>query len=312
MTIPASLGYQQYSGTLVPPVLSNEILMEYKTGTVFQDISNTRALDELRGKGDTIRFLKEPDVTIKKYTKNQEIVSDTHETKIIELNIDEAWYFACKLDDIDFKLAPYSRQIFNMIRSKAAEKITETVDTLMLSNLFAEVAPENQGATAGAKSRNINLGQFGAPVVLNEENCHEILVCLSNVLTQAKCPKQNRFIIVPPEFEKCIQLSTKLSDAAFLGNGQSQILNGKMFNSLYGFDIYVSHNLPMNHDTVTDQMTYNLLAGCKDTVAFASCLDNVRVVKPHNTFSQELQGLVVFGYGVLHNRGLANAYVTIN
>ena len=312
MTIPASLGYPQYSGALVPPVLANEILMEYKTGTVFQDISNTRALNQLQGKGDTIRFMKEPDVNIRPYTKNQEIVSDTHEVKTIELVIDEAWYFSCKLDDIDFKMAPHARQLFNMVRKKASEKITETVDTLMLSNLFAEVAPENQGVNAGAKSRNIDLGQIGAPVNLDADNCHEILACIGNVLTQAKCPKGNRFVVVPPEFEKCIQLSPKLSDASYLGAGQSQILNGKMFSSLYGFDIYVSHNMPMNLDPVTNQMTYNLLAGCKDTVAFASCLDNVRIVKPTNTFSQELQGMVVFGYGVLHDRGLANAYVTIN
>ena len=59
MAIPAASGYPQYSGNLINPLFSMDLLERFYASTIYSDISSTEYTGELEKGGDQITFWRD-------------------------------------------------------------------------------------------------------------------------------------------------------------------------------------------------------------------------------------------------------------
>ena len=313
-TIPAAAGYPQYSGTnLIPPIFSDRMLERFYATSIFGEISNTDFLGELTKLGDQITFLREPDVIVRDYIKDGTLKHDTLEVDSFTMVVDKAKYFSVKIDRVDeFQMGPKFDMLWNRIGPAASRRMAEQIDCTILSKMYTKAHCSNRGAAAGCLSGGYNLGSVGAPVALTSANILEFLTNLAATLTEQNIPRENRFVILPPIFENTI-MNSELRSAQFTGTGPSQILNGRIPGTIAGFTIYVSPYVPRVYDALTNSFAYYIIAGVPAATAFASQIQETRVVDGgHSNFDKYMQGLAVYGFDVIYPEALAVGYVRAN
>ena len=308
--IPAASGYPQYSGSLIHPMFGQDLIEQFYCSTVFGDISVTDYIGDLVSCGDQITFWKEPNVIIRDHVKDGTIKHDTVEAKPITLSIDQAKEFSVKIAKVDEKQMCNWDSFRQSMLNSASRRSADEIDCDVLSTVFADADSANRGTAAGVLSRCYNLGEVGAPLQITRDNVLEVLISIGAVLNEQCVPREDRWIVVPPKFEQLLLLSPILSSALQSGMSQSTQLNGMMPNMIGGFRIYVSNHVDMVTDPGTNQQSWNILAGWKGSVVFASQLDETRIIEDKDSWDRYYQGLMVWGFGVIQPTALIHLYAT--
>jgi hypothetical protein len=306
----AAAGYPQYSGNLIPRLFGQDLIEYFYCSTVFGDITTTDYIGELTKCGDTITFWRPPHIQVMDYVKDQTLKRQTFEMKPITLTIDKAKYFDFKIDHIDEKQICNWASIKSRLLESAARSAANSVDCDILGELFADANRCNRGATAGVQSKCYNLGDVGAPLVVTKANVLDVLLAMQAVLDEQCVPQEGRWIVVPPKFKNII-LSSDLRSVCFSGLAQSTMLNGKMPDNIAGFDIYISNHVSQVVDPGTNQKAFNIMFGWKGSIVFASQLEKMREIDDANSFDTRHQGLMVYGYGTVHDEALGHLYATL-
>lgn len=305
MGIPAASGYPQYSGNLITPVFRMELLERWYCSTVYSDIASTEYTGELQKGGDEIVFWREPKVQVRKYVKNEKITHDTIDGEPVKMTIDQSYTFSIKMNHID------EQQIQNFDNWKAAFlksagiELARTIDPLLMTEMWSSVASYNQGANAGAKSGNINLGIPGTPVDLSKTTITDEMSKWHQVLDEACAPKEGRFVILPPAGMTVLR-NSDLRAAYLTGLSWSPLVNGKLPETVAGFTIMESMYLPSVVDGAN--LCYHIIAGVKMATAFAATIEDTRVISDKDDWANYYQGLSVFGFKVLYPDGLIHVY----
>lgn len=311
MAVPAAAGYPQYSGSIISPKFSLELLELFYCTTVFGDITTREYTGTLEKCGDQITFMREPEVRVRDYQKNGRLESDTLSFEPVTMVVDRAKYVNIKFDQID------EQQICNFPTIKAAflrrasYQLGVTVDRDILPSMFADADPDNQGNAAGVISGAYVLGTTGAPVIIDSTNVLQVLTDLHSTLNEQCIPMSDRFIVVPSQFENTV-LNSELRAAYFSGLPQSTYLNGKMPNRIAGFDIYVSNFVPYVFDAGVGANVYQIVAGHRSATAFAATLEKTRIIETAESFDRYYQALMVYGFKVLQPKAIAALYARIN
>jgi len=311
MAIKAAAGYPQYSGSLIQPVHSDIILEQFRCRSLFQEITTTDYLGELRGRGDRITFYKEPKVSIRKHVKNGVIKHDNFEAEMCELTIDCALEFSVKIARLDEKMinTPNWARWQSMIMAKAAEKMQRQIDRDVMSAMYCGVDPCNQGKTAGVGGIQFDFGAPGDPLLLNKDNCLDLFVNISCMMDEHCIPMQDRWIVIPPAMKACMMLGD-LRRADMMGLTQSPLLNGALPTMFNGLKVYVSPYVPRVWDVGANCAAFHILAGWKGATAFASCLEDTRIVDgDQDRWDKYLQGLTAYGFGIIRPEALFDVYV---
>lgn len=305
MGIPAASGYPQYSGNLITPIFRMELLERWYCSTVYSDIASTEYTGELQKGGDEIVFWREPKVTVRKYVKNEKITHDTIDGEPVKMTIDQSYTFSIKMNHID------EQQIQNFDNWKAAFlksagiELARTIDPLLMTEMWSSVASYNQGANAGAKSGNINLGIPGTPVQLSKTTITDEMSKWHQVLDEACAPKEGRFVILPPAGMTVLR-NSDLRAAYLTGLSWSPLVNGKLPETVAGFMVMESMYLPSVVDGAN--LCYHIIAGVKMATAFAATIEDTRVISDKDDWANYYQGLSVFGFKVLYPDGLIHVY----
>jgi hypothetical protein len=311
--IKAASGYPQYSGNLIMPKFSQDLIERFYCSTVFGEITTTEYLGEIKSCGDQITFYSEPCVRVRPLVKDGTIKHDTIESKPMTLTIDKAHEFSVKISMVD------ERQICNieqfkaaMLRS-AARNSAKAVDCCVLNSLYADVSRDNSGNAAGICSHCYNLGTIGAPLVVTKDNIIDYLLNLNAVLDEQCVPDDMRWIVVPPKFKNILMQSELRTAMCCSGAGTAEdiVLNGKLPDMIGGFNIYVSNALEAVIDPGTQQMAYNIVAGWKGAVAFASQIEHTRIIEDKDNWDTFYQGMMVYGFGTVRPEGLVHSYVVL-
>lgn len=307
--IPAASGYPQYSGSLIHPMFGQDLIEQFYCSTVFGSISVTDFIGDLTSCGDQITFWREPHVTIRDHVKDGTIKHDTLEARPITLSIDRAKEFSVKIAKVDERQMCNWDTFRTSMLNSASRRSADEIDCDILGNVFADADPGNRGTAAGVLSQCYNLGEVGAPLQITRDNILDVLVSLGAVLDEQCVPPQDRWIVVPPKFKQLL-LSSDLRMADFSGLGQSTQLNGMMPAEVAGFRIFVSTHTSQVTDTGTNQQAWNIVAGWKGSIVFASQLDETRIIEDKDSWDRYYQGLMVWGYGVIQPTGLVHLYAT--
>jgi hypothetical protein len=302
-----SPGRPDYSGNFIPEIWSGKLIENFYDSTVLAAISNTDYEGEIRNQGDTVNIRTTPNITIRPYVKGQNLVVENPDKPKLQLVIDKGEYFACVEDDIDRVQSDV--KLMDMWSKDASEQMKIRVDQRVLTDMLPDINALNKGTTAGAQSAAFNLGTTAAPVTVTKDGAGgtasvvDFIVDIGTVLDEANVPESGRFLVIPARMAGLIKKS-ELKDASLSGEGTSIVRNGRL-GMVDRFTLYLSHNLKVDSGG-----KFNLIAGTKMGLTFASQMTNMETLRAQSTFGDIVRGLQVYGYKVVKPEALAHAVVT--
>jgi hypothetical protein len=301
MSYPVASGRPNYSGNFIPEIWSGKLIENFYDATVLASIANTDYEGEIRRMGDTVNIRTTPEITIKSYVKGQTLSVENPDKPKIQLVIDQGEYFACIEDDVDKVQADIN--LMDTWSKDASERMKIKIDQKVLAAIVADVAADNEGATAGRISNNIDLGTTASPIAITKTNVLEYLVDLGTVLDEANVPEGNRFVVIPAKMAGFIKKSD-LKDASLTGDAQSVLRNGRL-GMIDRFTVYMSHNLPVAAGK------FDIVAGHKMGFTFASQMTEMETIRSESTFGNIIRGLQVYGYKTVKPEALAHGVITL-
>ena len=305
-----------YAANFIPEVWSGKLQVKFYKSTVLGEITNNDWEGEIKGQGDKVHIRTIPTITINSYTKGMNLTNQVPTSTPLELNIDKGKYFAVVLDDINEVQADV--KLMDIFTNDASQQMKIAIDGDVLGSVYADAATANKGATAGAISGDINLGATGAPRQVTSSNVLDMLLDMGQVLDEQNVPEDGRWVVLPAWMASMIKRSD-LKQAYLTGDAVTPLRNGKI-GMIDRFTVYISNNLSSGTDLgsdaaaggtggAADKKAWNIMAGTRDAISFASQITNVETLRAQSTFGNIMRGLNVYGYKVTKPEALVAGYV---
>lgn len=284
----------------IPALYAGKLLKKFYSNTVLSAICNTDYEGEIRKYGDTVHIRATPDITIRDYSKGMTLTNEQPESTAVTLEISKGKYWSFVTERVD-KIQTDLKTFVNKWTDDAAEQLKISVDSDVLGNVYADSSAYNQGATAGYKNSNINLGASGAALAVSKTNVLDTFVDCGTVLDEIDCPEAGRFLVISPWIAGLIKKSD-LKDASLAGDNESIMRSGYL-GRIDRFTLFVSNLL-----TGTATAGTYCLFGTKDAISFASQLTENETLPNPNGFGTLHRGLQVYGYKVVKPEALGTLY----
>lgn len=279
----------------IPQVWSAKILEALDKELVYAELFNTDYDGEITEAGDIVHIAQVGDVTIKDFSCDADIASpDDVKVEDLTLDIDQSKYFNISVCDV------------NEVQSKIS--LLDTA-TQRAGYGFADVCDKYLGsllATSGTVKTG--LGTKDAPIAITAENAYETLVKMKTELDKANLPKQERKVVVPPEFEGFMLLDPRFV-AVPADESQNRLTEGTVYRAA-GFEIRTSNNVPSEADGGTDSTAVYYIVGSSPIQGtFAQQILKTEAYRPEKRFADAVKGLHVYGAKVLRPQVVAVATV---
>jgi hypothetical protein len=304
MAYPVAPGGAAYTGVWIPEIWSTKLNVKFWDASVIPSISNTDFQGDITDKGDKVIIRQIPDITIRDYSKGQNLVYEQPESENVELLIDKGHYWAIRMDDVDKVQADI--EWISKFSMDASEQLKIKVDTTVLGSIYADVASTNKGLTAGRKSASLNLGVTGTPLAIDKTNVLDYIVDCGTALDENNIPETGRWIIMPPAMIGTIKKSD-IKDASLAGDGTSVLRNGRV-GMIDRFEIYSSNLLTSATDG--GKTCFNMVFGHNKGLAFAEQIPKGKIerLRAESSFGELVRGLCVYGFKVVYPAALGNLY----
>ena len=281
MAFRSAAGYNNLpNGVFSPTIYSKQVQLTFRKSSIVEDVTNNDYFGEIANMGDSVKIIKEPEVSVQAYSRGTQITAQDLNDEDFTLVVDQANYFAFKIDDIE---AAHSHVNFmQMASDRAAYRLRDQYDQEVLGYLSgytqsalhaaADTARTTYpGTKANTSAGNDELltanklikGSFGN-ITTTDAADHSIPVAprlpgattmptetvsplmmiarMGRLLDQQFVDSQGRWLVVDPVFVEMLKdEDSRLLNSDFGGSG---LQNGLVINNLHGFRIYVSNNLP--------------------------------------------------------------------
>ncbi len=292
-----------YAANFIPQIWSGKLQVKFYKSTVLGEITNNDWEGEIKGQGDIINIRTIPTITVSNYTKGMNLTNQVPQSTPLTLNINKGKYFSVVLDDVDKVQADVA--LMDMFTSDASQQMKIAIDGDVLGSVYADAAAANSGATAGAISGNLNLGVTGTPRQVTSSNVLNFILDMGQTLDEQNVPEDGRWVVIPAWMAAMIK-SSDLKQAYLTGDSVSPLRNGKI-GMIDRFTLYVSNNLTK----VTDgaYSAWNIIAGTRDAVSFASQITEMETLRAQTTFGNIVRGLNVYGFKTVKPEALVRGYV---
>ena len=320
----------------VPEIFSKSVLMRFRRESVAEAVTNTDYFGEISNFGDSVRIIKEPNVTISSYSRGETITSTDFQDEEHTLVLDQAYKFQFQIDDIENKLAHVnweqlasSAATYNMKMAYDINVLTYFKDTML------QIQSDNR--TAGDRLNGILVRKVAQPTALTSAstaaavetelkkaaNTYKLgvkgtsgtidpLNYMSQIalyLDKLDVPEEGRYIVVPPEFvEQLSRVDSKLMNMDY-GSGPNTLRNGLVAEDIRGFKVYKTNNAPKLTAAAAGDATHFLIAGHKSAVATANSIVKTEKFRSQGTFADVVRGLHVFGRALVRDDALVGGYV---
>lgn len=134
MAISSASGWTNLSnGNFSPVIYSKKIQKQLRKSSVIQDITNTDFFGNIDSMGDTVKIIKEPDITITALERGTALSTQALADADFTLVIDQANYFQFALDDIEAQMAHLNW--IELASDKAAYSLKDAYDSECLGYL---------------------------------------------------------------------------------------------------------------------------------------------------------------------------------
>jgi hypothetical protein len=281
MAFPKAVGYNNLpNGNFSPVIYSKQVQLAFRKSSTVEAITNSDYFGEIANMGDSVKIIKEPEVSVQSYARGTQITAQDLNDEDFTLVVDQANYYAFKIDDIE---AAHSHVNFmQMASDRAAYRLRDQYDQDVLGYLsgFQQSAKHANAGTArttfpGTKALSeAGSNELLATMVLKKSNFGNITTAsagdhsiplaarlpgatamptatasplmvvarMGRLLDQQFVDTQGRWLVVDPVFVELLKdEDSRLLNSDFGGAG---LQNGLIINNLHGFKIYVSNNLP--------------------------------------------------------------------
>jgi len=281
MAFPKATGYGNLpNGNFSAVIYSKQVQLAFRKASTVEAVTNNDYFGEIANMGDSVKIIKEPEVSVQSYARGTQITAQDLNDEDFTLVVDQANYYAFKIDDIE---AAHSHVNFmQMASDRAAYRIRDQYDQDVLGYLsgFQQSAKHTQAGTArttfpGTKAlTEAGSNELLASMVLKKSDFGNITTAsagdhsiplaarlpgatalptatasplmviarMNRLLDQQFVDSQGRWLIVDPIFMELLKdEDSRLLNSDFGGAG---LQNGLVVNNLHGFKVYVSNNLP--------------------------------------------------------------------
>ena len=262
-------------------IYSKKTQNAFRKSTVVGDITNSDFFGQISGQGDTVKIIKEPELSVAPYARGTTILPQNLDDEDFSLVIDKANYFAFKIDDVEE--AHSHVNFMQLATDRAAYRLADQYDQEVLGYLAGykqTVVHSAAGAlnttvngtksvtTAGDNellaSMQLKKGDFGN-ITTSSAGDHSIPVAarlpgatalstavvspamvvarMARLLDQQQVDTQGRWLVVDPVFMEIMRdEDSRLLNSDYGESGG--LRNGLALKNFHGFRVYTSSNLP--------------------------------------------------------------------
>ena len=269
------------NGNFSSVIYSKKVQLAFRKKTIVGDITNSDYFGEISAQGDTVRIIKEPEISVSAYARGTQVQAQDLDDEDFSLVIDKANYFAFKVDDIEE--AHSHVNFMDLATNRAAYRLADQHDQEVLGYLSGykqsalhEAADAVNDIVNGTKavttagsdellaSMKLNKGKFGnittasagdhsIPVAarlpgataLPTEYVSPVMLInrMGRLLDQQNVDKTGRWLVIDPVMmEVLADEDSRFLNADFGDSGA--LRNGLVIPNFGGFRVYVSNNLP--------------------------------------------------------------------
>jgi len=268
------------NGNFSPIIYSKQVQLAFRKSTVVGDITNSDYFGEISNQGDTVRIIKEPEISVKEYARGTNVTAQDLDDEDFQLVVDKANYYAFKMDDIEEAhshvnfmqlatdraayrlsdqydqevlgyLSGFKQSSLNTVASTANDQVngTKAVSTAGSDELLTSMKLRKDSfgnittSSAGDHSIPVQNQPGGATAVSDAAVTPMVIINRMNrLLNQQQVDSQDRWLVIDPVFMELLSdENSKLVNADF---ADASLKNGLVINNLAGFRVYVSSNLP--------------------------------------------------------------------
>ena len=282
MAFTTATGYGNLpNGNFSPVIYSKKVQLAFRKSTVCGDITNSDYMGEIAAQGDTVKIIKEPEVSVSAYARGTQITAQDLDDEDFSLVIDKANYFAFKIDDIEE--AHSHVNFMDLATNRAAYRLADQHDQEVLgymsgyaqSSLHSKASALNTtvngtkavssaGSNELLSSMQLHKGDFGN-ITTTSSGTHSIPITarmpgatslptataspamvvarMKRLLDTQQVDTQGRWLVVDPVFMEILaDEDSRLMQSDWGDSGG--LRNGLVLNNFHGFRVYSSSNLP--------------------------------------------------------------------
>ena len=264
-----------------PTIWAAGIIQERDKFLLSRIVCNTDGEGDVSNMGDQVIFPGLVDPTVSAYTgtSTYEDLDDAAVTMLL----DQANYFAVKIDDVDAVQA--KGNILDAQVKRGAQKLGETADEYVF-------------------------GQYGqANLAVTDTTCDTSTI-LSDIseagrkLSEANVPMQGRWMVIAPWVAEKLELA----GIVFSIKEGTDVGSGIQWATKTGFTLYVSNSVT-NPTGSTGHVTY-CLAGGADSIAYYDQLVKTKAESLEGSFADGVKSLHVYGTKVVRPDELVSLALT--
>ena len=282
MAFPSVPGYGNLpNGNFSSVIYSKKVQLAFRKKSITNDITNSDYFGEIASQGDTVKIIKEPEISVSSYERGTQIQAQNLDDEDFSLTIDKANYFAFKIDDIEE--AHSHVNFMDLATNRAAYRLADQLDEEVLGYLSGykqtalnEVADTVNNVVNGTKaiptagndellaSMKLIKSSFGN-ITTAAAGDHSIPVAarlpgatalptayaspvmminrMGRLLDQQNVDKDGRWLVIDPVLlEVLMDEDSRFLQADWGDSGA--LRNGLTLSNWNGFRVYVSNNLP--------------------------------------------------------------------
>tara|TARA_A100000172_G_scaffold54671_1_gene34839 strand:- start:110 stop:1183 length:1074 start_codon:yes stop_codon:yes gene_type:complete len=282
MAFSSASGYGNLpNGNFSPIIYSKQVQLAFRKSTVVGEITNSDYFGEISAQGDTVRIIKEPEISVQAYTRGTTVTAQDLDDEDFNLTIDKSNYFAFKMDDIEE--AHSHVNFMQLATDRAAYRLKDQYDQDVLGYLagFKQSAlhgsPDTANTTVNGSKSVLTAGSdellssmkiikssFGN-ITTSSAGDHSIpltarmpgatslptataspamvVARMARLLDQQQVDTDGRWLVVDPVFMELL----RDEDSRFMNADYGEsggLRNGLVINNFHGFRMYTSSNLP--------------------------------------------------------------------
>ena len=335
-----------FNGNFSPVIYSKQAQIALRRAAVTNAITNNAYFGEIANQGDTVRIQKEPDVTVNSLQRHTGISVEKLDDSDFSLTIDQANYFAFKMDDIEEQFA--NVDFTSLAADRAAYKMADAMDTDVLSYLsghttagaFITTTSGDAQGTAGLTgefltANHLDATDFGNLTISGTATAGDsvplaprlpgatalsattvspltVLARMARKMDQQNVESRGRWVVLDPVFIEMLKdEDSRMLNGDFGGAG---LQNGLVLNNIHGFRVYQSNALPAagtgagTSGTTAQSTNYGVIvAGQDDAVASAEQINKVENYRDPDSFADIVRGMHLYGRKILRPEALLTA-----
>ena len=347
MAFKTAAGYGNLpNGNFSPVIYSKQVQLAFRKSSIVEAITNSDYFGEISGMGDTVKIIKEPEITVKEYARGAQITPQDLDDEDFSLVVDKANYFAFKVDDIEeahshvnfqslasdraaYRLADqfdqevlgymsgFKQSAISSVAGTANDVVsgTKAVSTAASNELLASMQVDAEDFNGGSSGNSIVVVPRAGGDSLNTTTAKasplSVIARMSRKLDQQFVDSQGRWLVIDPVFAELLKdEDSRLLDSDFGGSG---LQNGLIFNNIHGFKVYMSNNLPAVGNgptgaTSTGSSHYGVIcAGHTSAVASAEQINKTETYRDPDSFADIVRGMHLYGRKILRPEALTRA-----